>query len=52
MNYVHTRKRWNRVETKVNDIFTYSIATEIMDDLDEIKPINVNWWMSTKEWLA
>ena len=28
MNYVHTRKRWNMIETNVNDIFAYSIANE------------------------
>ena len=45
-----TRKRWNGIEINVNDIFAYSIATEIMDDLDETEPKSVDDCRQRSDW--
>ena len=38
INYVTTRKRWNRDEINIDNIFAYAIALEIIEESDDLEP--------------
>ncbi|XP_021746668.1 uncharacterized protein LOC110712512 [Chenopodium quinoa] len=50
INYVHTRKHWDRVKIYVNDVFAYSIATEITTDVEDTEPSFVDECRRRSDW--
>lgn len=44
INYVMSRKIWNRNEIDVDDIFAYNVALEIMENDEDHEPKSVAEW--------
>ena len=49
INYACTRKMWDHKETIINDIFFFSLATEILND-DDLKPRSIDECQSRHDW--
>ena len=50
MNYVSTRKLWNRNNIVVDNIFSYNIAVEIMQQDEDLEPRSVNECRQRNDW--
>ena len=50
INYVSSRKQWNRENTTLDEIFAYSIAIDIMNDEDDIEPRTVDECRRRQDW--
>ena len=42
MNYVSTRKLWNRNNVVIDNIFAYNVAIEIMQQEEDFEPKSVH----------
>ena len=49
INY-HTRKRWNRNEIDVNDIFAYNVVLNIMKENEDLEPTSVEECKHRNDW--
>ena len=50
INYVSTRKRWNRNNIVVDNIFAYNVAVEIMQQDEDLEPRSVNECIQRNYW--
>ena len=49
INYVMTRKRWNRTSIVVDNIFAYNVALDIIFENDESEPKSVEEYRQRKD---
>ena len=50
INFITTRKCWDRVETIVDDIFAYNVALEIMEEIEDLEPKSVEECRHRSDW--
>ncbi|KAI3706684.1 hypothetical protein L6452_24599 [Arctium lappa] len=50
INYIMSRKVWNRNKTDVDDIFAYNIALNVIENEEDQEPKSVNKCMHRKDW--
>ncbi|KAI3716045.1 hypothetical protein L6452_23090 [Arctium lappa] len=50
INYIMSRKVWNRNKTDVDDIFAYNIALNVIENEEDQEPKYVNECMHRKDW--
>ncbi|KAI3735382.1 hypothetical protein L6452_14878 [Arctium lappa] len=50
INYIMSRKVWNRNKTDVDDIFAYNIALNVIENEEDQEPKSVNECMYRKDW--
>ncbi|KAI3692362.1 hypothetical protein L6452_32176 [Arctium lappa] len=50
INYIMSRKVWNRNKTDVDDIFAYNIALNVIENEEDQEPKSVNECMHRKDW--
>ena len=50
INYVSTRKKWNRNNLVVDNIFSYNVAVEIMQQDADLEPRYVNEGRQRNDW--
>jgi len=50
MNYVSTRKRWNRINVVIDNMFAYNVAVEIMQQDEGFEPKFVNECRQKNYW--
>jgi len=50
ISYVSTRKRWNRNNIVVDNIFAYNVAIEIMQQGEDVEPKSVNECRQRNDW--
>ena len=55
VNYLHTRKKWDRNNIVINNIFTFQVTSDIIRNEEDLEPRNVeecrhrNYWPKWKE---
>ena len=50
MNYVSTKIHWNRNNVIIDEIFSYSIAIDIISDEDDVEPRTVEECRRRHDW--
>ena len=50
MNYVSTRKLWNRNNVVIDNIFAYNVAIEIMQQDEDFEPKSVHECRQRNDW--
>ncbi|KAI3821171.1 hypothetical protein L1987_08729 [Smallanthus sonchifolius] len=51
INYIMSRKVWNRNQIDVDDTFSYNVALEIMENNEDHEPISVEECKQRHDWL-
>ena len=52
INYVMTRKRWNRTNVVVDNIFAYNVALDIISKNEDFEPKFVKEYQQRKYWFS
>ena len=50
INYVSTRKRWNRKEQVIDNIFAYAIALDVIKESEDIEPNSIEQCRQINDW--
>ena len=50
MNYIFSKKKWNRKRIIPNESFAYSVAIEIINDENDLEPILINECRKRPDW--